>query len=168
MKIIDILVDDSTEDCCLQLAADQDYDYAIVYRNGHEFIDRDLFVSEVVKTDFFIMGHILDREYINAYYELHVQCYVLNLKMYKQLGYPSVGQQEFHAQHMQIQPTRSDENYHDDYTPWWVRPGSRLKMYEHRPHGWSILSAALDNNLPVIVFNNVLRKAKKFNYELNN
>lgn len=166
MKIIDILVSDATEDMCLQSASA--YDYAIVYRDGHKFIDRDLFVAEINKDNFFIMGHILDREYIGAYYELHIQCYVINLNTYRKLGCPSIGQQEFHASHTQLQPNRSDENYHDDYTPWWVTPGQQLKQYKHKPHGWNILSIAFNNNLPVIVFNSALRKAKKFNYELTN
>jgi hypothetical protein len=167
MKIIDILVDDSTEDSQLRLVA-EDYDYAIVYRRGHEFIDRVAFVNEIDKHNFFIMGHVLDRENMNAYYELHTQCYVINLKIYKSMDYPIIGQQAFHAPHQQLSPERSDENYHDDYTPWWVRPGKRTKHYTHKPHGWNILSIAFNHELPVIVFNSVLRKTKKFNYEFNN
>ena len=167
MKTIDILVNDSTEDSQLQLVVEE-YDYAIVYRKGHEFLDRDKFVEEISKHNFFIMGHILDRENINAYYELHTQCYVIKLKFYKEIGCPVIGQQAFHSPHQQPSPERSDENYHDDYTPWWVRPGTRIKHYEHKPHGWNILSIAFTHKLPVIVFNSILRKTKKFNYELNN
>jgi hypothetical protein len=168
MNIIDILVDDSNEDTYLKSVASQSYDYAIVYRVGHEFIDKQLFVEEINKDNFFIMGHILDRELLNAYYELHTQCYIINLNTYKELGCPAIGQQSFHASHRQIQPTRSNENYHDDFTPWWVRPGHIEKQYEHKPHGWNILSIAFKHNLPVLVFNSVLRRAKKFNYELTN
>lgn len=165
MKIVDILVDNLTEDSCLQLAAQQDYDYAIVYRDGHEFQNRDVFVEEMSKNKFFIIGHILDRSHINAYYELHVQCYVIDLAIYKALKCPIIGQQTFHSSHWQILPERSDENYHDDYTPWWVKTGHRTVQYEHKPHGWNILSTAFNNNLPVLVFNNTMRNAKKFNYE---
>lgn len=167
MKIIDIIVDDLNEDIHLQSVADE-YDYAIVYRKGHEFIDRNLFVDEIKNHNFFIMGHILDREFMNAYYELHTQCYVINLRIYKTLGCPIVGQQVFHAPHQQLSPERSDENYHDDYTPWWVRPGHKTRQYEHKPHGWNILSIAFNHELPVIVFNSILRNTKKFNYEFNN
>ena len=167
MKIIDILVDDLNEDSQLRLVA-EDHDYAIVYRKGHEFIDRVAFVNEIDRHNFFIMGHVLDRENMNAYYELHTQCYVINLKIYKAMDYPIIGQQAFHAPHQQLSPERSDENYHDDYTPWWVRPGKRTKHYTHKPHGWNILSIAFTHELPVIVFNSILRKTKKFNYEFNN
>ena len=167
MKIIDILVNDLNEDSQLTLVAEE-YDYAIVYRKGHEFVDRDVFVDEISKHVFFIMGHILDRESINAYYELHTQCYVINLQIYKAIGRPAIGQQLFHASHQQLSPKRSDENYHDNHTPQWVRPGDSVKYYEHKPHGWNILSTAFSNNLPVVIFNSTLRKAKKFNYELDN
>jgi len=167
MRIIDIIVDDSNEDTYLKSVA-PDYDYAIVCRAGHEFINRQVFVEEIDKDNFFIMGHILDREMLNAYYELHTQCYIINLKTYKELGCPAIGRQSFHSSHKQIQPLRSDENYHDDYTPLWVHPGSHEKSYEHKPHGWNILSIAFKHSLPVLVFNNTLRTSKKFNYESTN
>ena len=56
MKIIDILVNDLIEDSQLQLVAEE-YDYAIVYRKGHEFIDRVAFVNEISKHNFFIINH---------------------------------------------------------------------------------------------------------------
>lgn len=166
MKIIDILVTDQTEDSSLREIA-KDYDYAIVYRNGHKFIDRNTFVSEISSKKFFIAGHVLDREPLKAYYELHIQCYVIHLPTYLNLNCPEIGQQEFHSPHIQISPNRSDENYHDDYTPWWVEPGTRERQYEHKAHGWNILRIAFDKKLPVLVFNSVMRNAKKFNYETN-
>lgn len=166
MKIIEITVDDNNEDFALKSLADT-YDYAIVTRIGHKFKDKDLFLKELFKKNFFIIGHILDREYIRGYYEIHTQCYVIHLPTYKELGCPTIGQQQFHSPHAQISPNRSDENYHDDYTPWWVESGTEKKYYEHKAHGWNILSRAFENKLPVLVFNSDMRRSKEFNYESN-
>lgn len=164
MKIIDILVTDADEDQCLR-SVDDSYEYAVVYREGHKFLDRERFLKELDNKNFFIFGHILDREGISGYYELHKQCYVIHIPTYKRLGCPAVGQQSFHDAHTQISPCRSDENYHDDYTPWWVQPGKIKRDYMHKAHGWNILSIAFENNLPVLVFNSTMRNAKEFNYE---
>ncbi len=166
MKIIEITVDDSNEDSQLRSISNE-YDYAIVTRVGHSFLNKESFVNELENKKFFIIGHILDREPISGYYELHVQCYVIHLPTYREIGSPNIGQQKFHAPHAQISPRRSDENYHDDYTPWWVEPGTRKRNYEHKAHGWNILSIAFEKNLPVLVFNSIMRNAKEFNYEIN-
>lgn len=166
MKTVEILVNTDNEDDSLQSVVN-DYDYAIVTREGHKFTDKDIFLKELAKEKFFIAGHILDREPIQGYYELHVQCYVIHLPRYKSLGCPKIGQQEFHSPHVQTSPIRSVENYHDDYTPLWVKEGTEEKFYEHKAHGWNILSTAFKNKLPVLVFNKIMRDSKEFNYEIN-
>lgn len=166
MNIIEIIVDDLNEDEYLRSIANE-YEYAIVTRAGHSFVDKEKFLDELKDKKFFIIGHVLDREPINAYYELHRQCYVIHLPTYKKLGYPSIGQQRFHAPHTQISPLRSDENFHDDYTPWWIQPGTKERDYEHKAHGWNILSLALKENLPVLIFNGIMRNTKRFDYEVD-
>lgn len=166
MNITEIVVDDSNEDTYLQSIVDE-YEFAIVTRNGHSFLDKEKFINELKDKNFFIIGHVLDRELLSGYYELHPQCYVIHLPTYKKLGCPSIGQQSLHGRHLQVSPIRSDENYHDDYTPWWVHPGKHERLYEHKAHGWNILSIAFANNLPVLVFNSSMRNTKEFNYETN-
>ncbi len=166
MKITEIVVDDSNEDVYLQSVAN-DFDYAIVTRPGHYFLDKEKFINQLKDKNFFLIGHVLDREDISGYYELHSQCYVIHLPTYKLLGCPAVGQQQLHSPHSQVSPKRSDENYHDDYTPWWVESGTVTKQYKHKAHGWNILSVAFDKKLPVLVFDSVMRNAKGFNYEIN-
>lgn len=64
-----------------------------------------------------VIGHVLDRG--DRYYELHEQAFILNLEKFRittDIGYqPTPGSKPV------IQ--RSTENYHDDYTPTWVKPG---------------------------------------------
>jgi len=154
------------EDQLLKEAA-KDYTHAVVLSTGTEFINGDEFFNEVEKEvytgkDFFLLGHIPDRD--DGYYELHEQCYIINLKTYKELDCPMVGNFAFYSPHTQIAPRRSDENIHDDYTPIWVVSGDTEKQYKHKWHGWNILSVAFANRKFVKPFPERFRKNKKFYY----
>jgi hypothetical protein len=76
------------------------------------------------------------------------------------IGQPVIGKQELGSQHVQVAPYRTTNNYHDDYTPREIVPGTILTDYQHMCHGWNILSKAFDNNLPVVVFDDSVRNNK--------
>jgi hypothetical protein len=153
------------EDALLRHASDKGHKWAVVFSTGTEFINGTAFfdaILQLIKQDFFIAGHVLDRK--DAYYELHHQCYVVNLEKYKELGCPEVGQQELGAVHEQYKPMRSIENIHDDYTPIEVVCGFTKQTYNHKCHGWNILSLALDIDAGVKVFDETVRKNKRHFY----
>ncbi len=157
----------SDEDKILQIAKDCDYDYAVVMSPGTEFINGSEFFNSLEKLtekDFFIAGHILDRSSYQAYYELHHQCYVVNMMYYKSLNCPAVGKLDKNSPHTQIMPLRSAENWHDDYTPKYVSKGITLQDYDHKCHGWNLLKNAFENNLNVLVFDETIRNNKKHYY----
>jgi hypothetical protein len=143
-------------------------DYAVVMSPGTEYINGDAFFEDIRKlclqTDFFIAGHILDRTMYDAYYELHHQCYVINMTYYKNLECPIVGSVEKNVVHTRTDPVRSTENWHGNYTPKSVVAGINRVTYKHRCHGWNLLRLAFDNNYPVIVFNERIRNNKKHYY----
>ena len=152
----------------LLVEASKQYKYAVVFSTGTEFINGDSFFNEldnIVSDKFFITGHILDRK--EAYYELHHQCYVINLKIYQELGYPEIGDQELGALHTQTEPIKSPYNIHDDYTPTWIRWGNISQTYNHKCHGWNIISCALQNQQTIEVFTDDIRKNKKHFYPEN-
>lgn len=154
----------TSEDSLLRHAS-ATYQHAVVISTGTEFINGDSFfkaIKNAVTKNYFLQGHIPDRQ--DGYYELHEQCYIINLKTYKRLGYPVVGKFAYYDAHEQIEPLRSEENIHDNYTPVWVKPGNTTRSYQHKWHGWNILSVAFKNNLPVLVFDEDIRNNKKFYY----
>lgn len=154
-----------SEDTAIRHVANLNYTYALVFSTGTEFINGSEFfhsLNNIMSEDFFIYGHILDRGV--AYYELHKQCYLLNLEIYRKLNCPFIGNQELGARHTQVIPTRSLENLHDNYTPVWVNSGNQTGSYEHKCHGWNILRTAFDYNLPVKIFPPDIRKNKKYLY----
>jgi hypothetical protein len=153
------------EDKLLLRASNLGFKYAVVLSTGTEFINSYEFFNQIVeltKQRFFLAGHVLDRG--DAYYELHHQCYVINLLDYKELGYPEVGQQTLDSPHAQIEPIRSTSNFHDTHTPVWVDTGVRSRDYLHKPHGWNILSAGFAGRYPIKVFDYSIRNNKKHYY----
>jgi len=153
------------EDILLQEAA-LTYRHAVVLSTGTEFINGNAFFNEVEKfidsSYYFVMGHIPDRE--DGYYELHDQCYLINLTIYNQLGRPLVGKPSYYSAHTQLEPLRSEDNIHDDYTPTWVITGHTPKRYKHKWHGWNLLSVGFDSTHPILVFTEAFRKNKKYYY----
>jgi len=159
----------TNEDLLLQEAATRSSKYAVVLTTGTEFITRyvffDLLNDLYQKETFFLLGHVLDRK--EFYYELHQQCYVINLEMYKKLGMPEIGQQQFFSPHVQLCPIRSIDTYHDEHTPKWVMKGTESAQYQHKAHGYNILSIAFEQNLPIKVFDETFRESKKHYYPEN-
>jgi hypothetical protein len=154
------------EDELLKYAADKNYEFAVVYSTGTEFlILKSNFydsIEKIMSSDIFLAGHILDRK--EGYYEIHQQCYLINLNLYKKLNYPKVGDQTLYSPHTQIEPMRSEENIHDDYTPISIAPGYVSKEYQHKAHGYNLISLGLKNNYKIIAFDNSIRESKKHYY----
>lgn len=141
--------------------------YAVVMSPGTEYINGTAFfnaLEKLVEQDFFVAGHVLDRTMHDAYYELHHQCYIINMRHYASLGNPSVGAFEKDSPHTQFKPARSKANWHDDYTPTVVASGVQEQTYKHKCHGWNLLSLAFEHDLPVIVFDEDIRNNKKHYY----
>jgi hypothetical protein len=153
------------EDELLREAA-KDYTHAVVLSTGTEFINGDEFFNEVEKAvygdEFFLIGHIPDRD--DGYYELHEQCYIINLTEYNTLNQPFIGSFAYYSPHTQIKPIRSQDNIHDDYTPVWILPGSKEHTYKHKWHGWNILSTAFAHNKTIRVIPKEFRDNKKYYY----
>jgi hypothetical protein len=163
-KGYDILQSQS-EESALNLAVSQGYKYAVVFSTGTEFINGWDFFTEVEKltnNDFYIYGHILDRD--EAYYELHDQCYLINLSKFKELGRPTIGQTVLGNEHQQIAPNRTVENIHDNYTPLHISAGTEKRTYKHKLHGWNIISKVLLAGGTISAFNDNIRNSKKHYY----
>lgn len=155
------------EDDLLRTSAES-YDYAVVSTCGTVWADRlDFFdlLESVCDEHMFIEGHILDKK--EAYYELHPQCYIINLEKYRELNYPQIGNQSLCDRHTQTIPLRSEENFHDDYTPLKISPGKVLQEYQHKCHGWNIISLGLNKGYDIAAFRKELRCSKKYLYPDN-
>ena len=74
---------------------------------------------DFVESKEYIKGHIMAKKGQSAY--LHHQHINLNVDMWKTLGCPPLDEKWDKYE-------RSDNNYHDDYTPFWLTPKDRPKI----------------------------------------
>jgi hypothetical protein len=157
------------EDQLLQHSLSKGYSHALVLSTGNEFINGESFFNEIKtlsRTDTFIYGHILDRK--DAYYELHHQCYLIDLHTYELLGRPDIGQQNLGITHEQGIPHRTLENIHDDYTPLEILSGEDRKTYIHQMHGYNLISSAMNSGHSIKTFPESIREHKVYYYPENN
>lgn len=125
---------------------------------NHEWIN----MAEANK--FFIIGHILDeRESKNRWYRLHEQCFIINYKMWKQLGYPKFG--DYHRGPIEVhKAVRSEDNIHDNHTPTILTPGMGKETIESTGLGWNFINESLKAGINVLNFDEQARKTKTYLY----
>lgn len=138
------------------------YSHAVVYTNDTEFEGGEFFNSlqRLVKESFFVAGHILDRSNLAAYYEIHDQCFIVNLKVYKSLDCPAAGDLTYSAKQQLRKVVPSQEHYHDNYTPKHVDVSDTVETYENLPFGWNWINAGKT----LKVFDDTIRNSKKNYY----
>jgi len=112
--------------------------------------------------DLCIAGHLLDKK--DKFYELHHQCYIINIEWWREAGRPKMGSEDQNIIWSTTEPTRSEENWHDDYTPHWVAPGVQQKEYTGRRFGWNIMDTALKQGKKLYSFTEIIRDSKYYLY----
>jgi len=159
------------EDSMLKEASNEGYEHAVIISAGTSLGLSDRLFSSIENTckqDFFIAGHILDRDnhsyYKNACFELHQQFYIVNLTDYKELGCPIVGKEEW-VEYTQNQPIRSEEClYNDHEIPVWMKKGTTPRTYSVKLHGYNILNVGLENDKTLLTLDEQIRASKKYLY----
>lgn len=154
-------------DAILSWAADEKLSYVLVAAIGCNLSKRDNLHNELPKflernPNFAIAGHILDKG--DKFYELHHQCFIVNINWWRNNTRPLVGKEEYNTPWETAKPIRSEENWHDGYTPKWIKQGSELTSYTGRRFGWNIIDRALRSGNNVISFDDVIRDSKFYIY----
>lgn len=110
-----------------------------------------------------IIGHILDKG--DEYYELHPQFLLIKMKWWNSLTNKSVGNFDTkYGEWTCVEPLRSEENFHDNYTPLWVKQGTQEKIYVNKRYGWNIIKQALEHTNGAGVWPEHLRKQYEYGY----
>ena len=159
------------EDDLLRAACTDGYTHAVIISAGTSLgLSDRLFpaIDNLCKEEFFVSGHILDRGhhsyYKNACFELHQQFYIVNLTDYKDIGCPTVGNEEW-VEYQQVAPIRSDEClYNDPEIPVWIKNGTELETYSVKLHGWNILNVGLEHNKIFLTLPEQIRASKQYLY----
>jgi len=115
--------------------------------------------------DFFILSFTLDweSEHGQGWIEIHNQMMVVNIDKWKELGCPKFGGWENSVEPLPNYE-RSVENFHDKYTPHWIKgiDGETTKLRKYP--GWGFLKAALQNKVKIDNFTEEMRNCRLYTY----
>ena len=164
----DIFIGNNEEELLKTACEENYYTHALIIAAGTYFgLSDRIFtaIDRLCDKEFFIAGHILDRE--ERGWELHHQFYVVHLPEYAELNYPSIAEGNYFDRNDNtiIAPARSENFlYDDEEVPEWIRLGKEEKTFTHRLHGWDIIDTALKNNKILIDLGDDIRNNKKYVY----
>lgn len=155
----------------IDLAMNGSYEYDIVIiQSVGNFIKVNSFfryLDEYIKSnpEFFLIAFTLDwqSEKGHGWIECHHQMMVVNVNSWKKLSCPRFGEWETAEDELPIY-TRSNENFHDNYTPFWIKgePGT-IKMVR-TGQGWNFLKTALAAGYRIDNFTEEMRNCRLFTY----
>ena len=140
------------------------YQYCVIQSAGCTLksFDYDREIRDFIKeNNFGVAGHILFKP--GNWLELHPQFFIVNVSAWKQVGCPEFGEWCSEEQLLPV-VERSVENFHDDYTPLWVKYSNKQAMQSEAGRGWNLLKSMFLNNWPVITLSEKLRFNKFYYY----
>ena len=155
----DFIISDNLEEALID-AKGMGFKCAVVQTPGHvirgDFVEH---LNKMRQQDWLLIGHILEDD---NYLKLHDQCFVLNLE---KLGVDDMDAGWPQRDVLVPMYTRSDENFHDSYTPMWTEFN---QQYSERnvKWGWKWISRGLINSA-VLSFNKDVRNSKIHLYPEN-
>lgn len=137
--------------------------YVFVIQEGiffFEHMDNNFLKSVANDLDqYSLVGHILDRK--DRYYHLHPQQFILNVEDWKNINCPDFTQKTSDSL---VKIERSVDNFHDDYTPLWIKSTNGNMENNRLKFGGYVISELLKNNFKIRPFNENERHVKKFVY----
>jgi len=148
----------------LQESLDKGYDYCVMQSAGCTLrsFNFDQEIRQFIKENKFgVAGHPLYRP--GEWLELHNQFFIVNLFAWKEVGCPEFGNFCYKEKLLPV-IERSVENFHDDYTPLWVKYSGEQKMQFDAGQGWKLLKEMFLGNWPVIALSENLRSRKFYCY----
>jgi len=140
------------------------YEYCVIQSAGCTLrsFDYDREIRDFIKENTFgAAGHILN--WPGRWLELHPQFFIVNILAWKEVGCPEFGEWCSDSQLLPV-IERSIENFHDDYTPLWVKYLGKEEIQSEAGRGWKLLRAMFLNNWPVITLSEKLRFNKFYYY----
>lgn len=132
----------------IEKAYSLDYELLVVMKNG-TFMNTSFFfenVKKMIDKNIGLMGHVLD--YGEKHYFLHEQCFFINLKSWKLSGSPKY----FSDNKNVMIIDRAPINFHDNYTPKWVKKSNQFKQYSEVLPGGHMMSEFLKSDFGVSPF----------------
>ena len=163
------IVTDTDINVILEKALENQSEY--LYLVSYGYISHDLFLPYLAidlakQNNYSIVGHIMDDYPHNkGFYYLHNQCMLINLKDYVEVGKPKFTLGTSLCEYELPNIIRTDENFHDDYTPLHIKKGIGNKIYTGFVHeGWEFIKCFIEHNKIIGNFTEDIRNRKHHLY----
>ena len=143
------------------------YDYILFMDAGCRiFIDN--IIQDIIKVikdnpDFLCAAHILDWTNKNKWYELHNQFVLVNIDTWNDINCPEFGNWTNKQSKIPV-IERSVENFHDDYTPLWIKDSGEKKTQTYEHPGWNFIIEGLKYGCDIINWNQEIRSKRTYYY----
>lgn len=115
--------------------------------------------------NYMVAGHIL--EWKEHWYEIHHQFVLVNTENWSKSNKPLYGGWGMNSSILPV-IQRSVENFHDDYTPLWIKGTGKEEKQSHSKQGWNILSESIKNNFDVLNWSQKIRNKRTYYYPESN
>lgn len=156
--------------CCnsieeiLEDTANKGFDYCVIQSAGCMLKSYSIHynIEQLIKENRFgVAGHPLLHP--GKWVELNNQFFIVNLKAWKECGRPNYGNWHDEPTLLPV-VTRSEENFHHDYTPLWIKPTGKHAMQPGAGTGWELVVSFMTHNWPVITLPESIRFGKFYTY----
>jgi len=160
---VDIICRDEIHEI-LRESLNRGYGYCVIQSAGCTLksfnFDREIknFIKE---NQFGVAGHVLSHP--GKWLELHPQFFIVNVSAWNDVGCPEFGDWYSGEQLLPV-IERSEENFHHDYTPLWVKYSGKQEMQSDSGQGWKLLKSMFLSGWPVITLSEELRLNKFYYY----
>jgi len=160
---LDVIVEKSIDEALIN--NHEKYDHILFMAAGVRIYDSSIIFdieNEILNNpNYMAAGHIL--EWKENWYELHHQFVLVNTKNWKNAGKPIYGGWEGKNDDLVV-IERSVENFHDDYTPLWIKNTGTIENRFHQKQGWNFINEALKNGFDIINWNQTIRNKRTYYY----
>ena len=154
----------------LNQLADAGVDWVVVSALGNYLrrgsID-DRIINNCIAAGAPMAGHLLDRK---GYYSFDPQFFCLSLSEWDRVGRPAFEPDYNRTTFISVAVERSAENFHDGYTPYWLKAGEGQQEYtaDYSEFGAKVVRAFLENSYLLINVDEEIRKRKMCLYPEHN
>jgi hypothetical protein len=154
----------STIEAALEQYSDK-YDHLLLMAAGVRIFKMDiLFDIEQMILDnpnYFCAAHILDWK--ERWFELHHQFVLVNTQQWKKCGRPEYGGWTEAIEELPV-IERSVENFHDDYTPLWIKFTGEYSQQRHQVQGWNFINVAARHDMEILNWPQHIRLKRTYYY----
>ena len=149
----------------------QNVQWVFVNAMGHWISDPTLYdrlINECQQQHVPLMAHIMYRP--NSYPNIDEQFFLLDLTAWGKIGCPALENQPSQCNFETVGIERSVENYHDDYTPHWIKPTTSRQHVESYAllFGMELIRQLMESGHKVLNFDQNTRNYKTHLYPNTN